>query len=155
MMLRVIWQIKLKQYMNRDRLCFRIYKIEYYLCTRNFKIATYSHTHMLNHKKIDMPLYLLHNGNTGVLTVCIVSWCWDVSHHPARNMKWLKVTSMWCPYIQWIEQSDPKKKLLDQTIFKGLLPPSQNKCRYGIRTGQTFLNLTRFVKNISNICTSN
>jgi len=35
-----------------------------------------------------------------------------------------------------------------------LLSPSQNKWRYGIRDGQTFLSLTIFVKNISNICIS-
>ena len=30
----------------------------------------------------------------------------------------------------------------------------KNKCNYGIRAGQTFLSLTRFVENISNGCIS-
>ena len=32
-----------------------------------------------------------------------------------------------------------------------ILPMSKNKCRYGIYAGQTFLSLTMFVENISNI----
>jgi hypothetical protein len=35
-----------------------------------------------------------------------------------------------------------------------IFPLSLNKCQYGIRAGQIFLSLTRFVKNINNICIS-
>jgi hypothetical protein len=35
-----------------------------------------------------------------------------------------------------------------------ILPLSQNVCRYGIRAGQTFSSLPRFIENISNICIS-
>jgi len=35
-----------------------------------------------------------------------------------------------------------------------MLPLSLFKCRYGIRAGQTFLSLTRFIENSSNICIS-
>jgi hypothetical protein len=36
-----------------------------------------------------------------------------------------------------------------------ILPPSQNKCRYSFRIGQTFLSLIGFIKIISNICSLN
>jgi hypothetical protein len=36
-----------------------------------------------------------------------------------------------------------------------ILPPSQNKCRYSFRMGQTFLSLTWFIEIISNIWSLN
>ena len=36
-------------------------------------------------------------------------------------------------------------------LVKWLLPPSQKESRYGMRAGQTFSTLTRFVENTCNI----
>jgi hypothetical protein len=44
-----------------------------------------------------------------------------------------------------------KKGYYTMNKIKEILPPSQNRWRYGMREGQTFSTLTRFVENACNI----
>jgi len=48
-------------------------------------------------------------------------------------------------YLSWFCYFHPLYRLQSFELHCNILPPSQNKCCYGIRASQ-------FVKNISNIC---
>jgi hypothetical protein len=69
---------------------------------------------------------------------------------------WLKILFA---DLLWEKNTIPtEKNKLKSTDYKtseqGQLPLSLFKCHYGVRADQIFLSLTKFIKNISNICIS-